>query len=98
LIALFQPLLGNGVSKLATRWFSDNERALATAIGSLSLAIGCIIGMVLGPFYINSSLGKDPVKGKEAFVDYLFFTAILATVMNIYTILFFEEKPKYYPS
>jgi len=56
LIGIFQRFLGNGASKLATRWFADDERALATAIGSLSLPLGCIIGMVLGPLFIHDNL------------------------------------------
>lgn len=50
--ACFQPFLCNGVSKLSTAWFGDNERALATTIGSLANPLGCIMGLVLGPIFI----------------------------------------------
>lgn len=89
IIAIFQPFLGNGASKLASRWFADDERALATAIGSLSLPLGCIIGMVMGPFFISDSLKQDHAKGRAAITHYLLVSACLSTVMNFCTILFF---------
>ena len=49
LIAIASPFFQNGPSKLATKWFGDNERALATTIASLSPALGCIIGLGLAP-------------------------------------------------
>lgn len=68
-MACTQPFLGNGASKVATVWFADDERALATAIGSLSNPLGCIIGLVLGPIYVpeidkneeNENAGKEAV-------------------------------------
>jgi hypothetical protein len=40
---------------LATRWFADSERALATTIGSLATPFGCILGMALGPLFVYDS-------------------------------------------
>jgi hypothetical protein len=40
-------------------WFGDQERALATTIGSLATPIGCIMGMVLGPFFIFEADKND---------------------------------------
>ena len=36
LLAMGSPFLLNGVGKVSTIWFADNERAVALAIGSLS--------------------------------------------------------------
>jgi len=44
----------NTGSKLATNWFGDNERALATAFGGLALPIGCVMGFVVPAFFISS--------------------------------------------
>lgn len=62
--ACFQPFLCNGVSKLSTKWFGDNERALATTIGSLANPFGCIMGLVLGPIFIPDldSYMANPLK------------------------------------
>lgn len=48
-----QPLILNGISKLATIWFSDNQRAVATSIASLANPIGCIIGYGAAPFFVT---------------------------------------------
>lgn len=53
LIACCQPFLCNGVSKLASAWFGDSERGLATALGSLTTPIGCILGLVMGPLFVS---------------------------------------------
>jgi nitrate/nitrite transporter NarK len=52
------------VSKLSTKWFGDNERALATTIGSLANPFGCIMGLVLGPIFIPDVDGDkaNPLK------------------------------------
>jgi len=34
-------------------WFGDDERATATAIATLSLPIGCIMGLVMAPIFIE---------------------------------------------
>jgi hypothetical protein len=39
-------------------WFVDDERLIATTIGSLSTPVGAIMGMVFGPFYIFDSDSK----------------------------------------
>jgi len=86
------------VSKLATIWFADNERALATTIGSLSTPIGCIIGMVIGPIFVSEIDKWKPEQGKISIQYYLFISAIICTGLSIWMIFFFKEKPKFYPS
>ena len=54
-VAIANPFMCNGVSKLATNWFGDNERALATSIGSLANPMGCILGLSVGTFYVFDS-------------------------------------------
>ena len=52
MVAVCQPFIYVGVSKVATRWFADDERAMATTLMSLSDPIGCMIGMILGPMFV----------------------------------------------
>ena len=40
---------------MATTWFGDDERALATSLGSLSMPMGCITGLVIPSFFITRS-------------------------------------------
>ena len=83
---------------MATQWFADDERAIATAIGSLSLPLGCIIGLVISPFFIHESDQYHHEVGKQNVNYYMFISAIITTVLNIPMILFFQAKPKYFPS
>ena len=99
-LACFQPFLGNGASKVATVWFGDDERAMATAVGSLSNPLGCIIGLVLGPYFVPESdkFHENEEAGKKAVIYYMFASAWITTAMNICTVIFFEEKPASFPS
>ena len=49
LIALANPIITNGISKTAYRWFGDKERAVAISFGALGTPIGCMAGLLLGP-------------------------------------------------
>jgi len=70
-IAIGQPFYLNVASKLATVWFSDSERAIATAIGSLALPIGCILGFAIGPILVSKADEIDREQGKRDFLTYL---------------------------
>jgi cyanate permease len=49
-IAVGQPFLLNAITKLAARWFPIGERATASGLGTLSMYVGILIGMLLTPF------------------------------------------------
>mmetsp|Transcript_23459 Transcript_23459/g.36141 ORF Transcript_23459/g.36141 Transcript_23459/m.36141 type:complete len:171 (+) Transcript_23459:863-1375(+) len=83
---------------MATNWFPDDQRALATALGSLSNPLGCIFGLALGPFFVFESDKDDHEAGKEHMRTFMLFCAVVGTLMSIPTLIFFREKPKYYPS
>jgi hypothetical protein len=89
LIASFQPFLCNGVSKLATMWFGDGERALATTIGSLATPIGCIMGMVMGPFFIFEEDKENHELGVTHIVHYMSISAYLMTAFTLPLIIFY---------
>lgn len=44
---LGQPFLMNNSAKLASNWFGDKERGIATAVGSMAVPIGMLISFVL---------------------------------------------------
>lgn len=48
-IALGQPLIIGSITKLAARWFSLEERATASGLGTLSMYLGILLGMILTP-------------------------------------------------
>ena len=71
---------------------------MATTIGALSNPLGCILGFILGSVWVSDADVRDRALGHEHVLDYLKFTAILATIFCVPTVLFFKEKPKYFPS
>jgi cyanate permease len=48
-ISLGQPLVIGATTKLAARWFSAEERATATGLGTLALYLGVLAGMIVTP-------------------------------------------------
>jgi predicted MFS family arabinose efflux permease len=55
-IAIGQPYIINGISKLVSDWFEKEETAMATGIGTAGMLIGMALGMGLTPA-LNESLG-----------------------------------------
>lgn len=54
-IAIGQPFLVNAITKLSARWFPIHERATASGMGTLSMYIGVLAGMVVTPFIVLKS-------------------------------------------
>ena len=55
LISIGQPFVLNGVTKLATVWFSPKEEATAVGLGSLALFIGMMVALGLTPVLVEGS-------------------------------------------
>ncbi|MGZ4036612.1 MAG: MFS transporter, partial [Bacteroidia bacterium] len=55
-IAIGQPYIVNGISKLVSDWFSKEESAMATGIGTAGMLIGMALAMGLTPV-LNESMG-----------------------------------------
>jgi predicted MFS family arabinose efflux permease len=55
LAGVSQPFINNSISKLVKSWFPQKECGLATGLGTLSLFIGMIIGLVLTPILLDTS-------------------------------------------
>lgn len=55
-IAIGQPYVINGISKLVLDWFSERQSAIATGLGTMGMFIGMAVGMALTPV-LNQSLG-----------------------------------------
>jgi len=64
IVAIFEPALTDGVGKVATQWFHDDERALATNIGSLANALGTLMGFGLVNIYVHDSDRHDSKLGR----------------------------------
>lgn len=53
LAAFGQPFIMNSISKLVKGWFPEKESGLATGLGSLSLYLGTIVGLILTPILVE---------------------------------------------
>ena len=53
-IAIGQPFVLNGVTKLAVTWFPQKEEATAVGLGSMALFIGMMIGLGATPALVHS--------------------------------------------
>ena len=83
-IAVGQPFVLNGITKLVVTWFPQKEEATAVGLGSLALLVGMMVG-----------LGATP-----ALVQYLGFNIMLAIygVLGILGILLFFSLVKAQPA
>lgn len=53
LAAVSQPFILNSISKLVKSWFPQKEAGIATGLGTLSLFLGMVVGLVLTPFLVD---------------------------------------------
>ncbi len=61
----------NNASKLASNWFGDKERGIATAVGSMAVPIGMLISFVLPNAIISNNDDKDITVGQRHFELYI---------------------------
>ncbi|MEO8760439.1 MAG: MFS transporter [Bacteroidia bacterium] len=81
-IAIGQPYIINGISKLVSDWFDKEETAMATGIGTAGMLIGMALGMGLTPA-LNESLG---------FSTTMAVFAVVSVVLTFIFILFGKEN------
>jgi len=55
-IAIAQPFIINGISKLVGDWFAPEQGAIATGLGTMGMFIGMAVGMAATP-ELNESIG-----------------------------------------
>ena len=82
-IAVGQPFLLNAITKMAARWFPMNERATAAGLGTLSMYIGILSGMVVTPFLVL----------KNGIPSMLYMVGITSVLIAVVFILFTKERP-----
>jgi predicted MFS family arabinose efflux permease len=77
-IAVAQPFIVNGVTKLVMDWFPPKEVALATGLGTVGMFVGMILGMAATPFMV-SLLGL-----KMTMIIFAVITVLGALVFQIF--------------
>jgi MFS family permease len=81
-IAIGQPYIINGISKLVSDWFDKKEAAMATGIGTAGMLIGMALGMGLTPV-LNASMG---------FSNTMMVFGIISVVLTLIFILVGKEN------
>ncbi|MDA8344642.1 MAG: MFS transporter [Thermaerobacter sp.] len=88
-ISVGQPLVLNGITKLAARYFPQEERAVAIGLGSVSLFIGIMIAMAGGPALYTSG-GLSLVLTVEAAIA---VAGAILLVLSMQSPPAFEDPP-----
>jgi MFS family permease len=83
-ISIGQPFILNGVTKLATVWFSPKEEATAIGLGSLALFIGMMVALGLTPLLVESA----------GFVSMLWVYAVLGIVGMLGFLILARPQPQ----
>ena len=96
-MAIGQPFVVTAPPKIAGLWFSDNEQALATTLGSLAQPIGAVMGFLL-PLPFIGDKDKDSSEGKSKFLFYVLIQSIIITAMTLPIIFIVKDKPPTPPS
>jgi MFS family permease len=82
-IAVGQPFLLNAITKVAARWFPFKERATASGLGTLSMYVGILAGMILTPYLVLSG----------GISKMLYINGIISIIATIVFFIFLKERP-----
>lgn len=85
-------------SKVASNWFGDKERAIASSLGALSVFIGAIFSFSMPSFIFedNDIINKD--QGRRHFCLFLMIQTLLISLFSIPALSFIKEEPPSPPS
>ena len=83
MIAVGQPFILNAITSVAARWFPPDERATASGLGSLSIYLGILAGMLVTPL-LATRFGISRM---------LFIYGILSLIPAVTFFIFIKEHP-----
>ena len=83
MLAIGQPFILNAITSVAARWFPADERATASGLGSLSIYLGILAGMLVSPLLAT----------KFGISRMLFIYGIVSLLPVILFFLFVKERP-----
>jgi hypothetical protein len=98
IIAIGNPISLVGPPKIASLWFGDNQRAIATMLTSLSLPMGAVIGFVLPFAFIGDDDGVDTPENRDKIAKYILVQNIFIMVISIPIFFIVKNKPFIAPS
>ena len=95
--AIGMPFVQAHGATVAQWWFGDNERSLVTALTSVAIPVGSIIGLLLPNFFVSDK-EEDFVKAKEDIWTLTLVQSIIFACMSIPNFLVARDKPVTPPS
>lgn len=96
--AISQPFFTNMPAKLAGEWFPDNQRDIATVLGSLAAIMGNAAGQVIPSILVTC---PTPCASKEDVIgfDTLLLIQLISTgVVSLWALIFFRKEPVHPPT
>jgi len=85
-------------SKIASTWFGDKERAIATAIGSMSTPVGALITFILPSTVISQDDFTNKETGHIDFCYYIMIQTLMITLFTVPALGLMREGPPTPPS
>jgi len=85
--AIGQPFVLNSFTKLASAWFPEKEKTLASGLGTMSMFLGVLVAFILPPLLV----GKIGADATITWVTWSF--GIAALVSTVLYIIFVRNKP-----
>jgi len=86
--AIGQPFLLNSFTKLASTWFPEKEKAVASGLGTIATLLGAIIAMVI-PGMVNGLLTLPQL---------LMWYGVISLISTGLYLVFAKEKPEHIPN
>ena len=96
LIAAAGPFISAVPPELATTWFGEHERAIATSIGVLMCYVGVAVGFLQPTLMVPNSDNLQHVK--EGIERLLWWQAVFCSATLVSVVLLVKNKPKTPPS
>lgn len=98
-------LLKTPVTKLASNWFGDKERGIATAIGIISIPCGVFVSKIMMSKMFDNDDKKDDDDGGHSyeftlqrFSDFMLYQCLISIACVIPALLLVRNKPPSPPS
>ncbi|MHA1441994.1 MAG: MFS transporter [Candidatus Heimdallarchaeota archaeon] len=85
--AVGQPFVMNSFTKLASTWFPQSEKTMASGLGTMSLFVGVLIAFLVPPLAVN----KYGVGPAITWITWIF--GIVALVAMVLYLIFVRNKP-----
>lgn len=89
--AIGQPFLLNSFTKVSTNWFAEEEKALATSLGTMFVLLGALLGMLITPFLLTIPTGET--EAIDPTMALYIYGGIAVTLMIAYFV-FVKDKPE----